>query len=181
MSRPIRLEVDYRGSCACATVCSCRLTHPNVIKIREVFLTPTHLALAMELASHGNLSRKLNNAKCLSVSALSCMCSAKGWGGTSTRNGCPNREIWLRVTAPQLVVVHPEHSCKIQSADTIYCSKSGQPVIKTACKVICGFEVSLHLQLSEKGELCVAAGHLLPAYRRTDRHYNLRASDRHNE
>ncbi|CAK0733351.1 hypothetical protein CVIRNUC_000261 [Coccomyxa viridis] len=37
--------------------------HPNVIKFHEVFLTPTHVALAMELAPNGDLFKKVSNAK----------------------------------------------------------------------------------------------------------------------
>ena len=51
----------------------CRFNHPNVIKFREVFLTPTHVALAMELAPNGDLFKKVRDAKGLSVSPPLCM------------------------------------------------------------------------------------------------------------
>ena len=50
----------------------CRFNHPNVIKFREVFLTPTHVALAMELAPNGDLFKKVRDAKGLPVSPPLC-------------------------------------------------------------------------------------------------------------
>ncbi|CAO2837887.1 unnamed protein product [Amaranthus hypochondriacus] len=38
------------------------LKHPNIIKFREVFLTPTHLAIVMEYAAGGELFNKICNA-----------------------------------------------------------------------------------------------------------------------
>ena len=50
----------------------CRFNHPNVIKFQEVFLTPTHVALAMELAPNGDLFKKVRDAKGLPVSLPLC-------------------------------------------------------------------------------------------------------------
>ncbi|KAM3201263.1 hypothetical protein P3L10_033626 [Capsicum annuum] len=38
------------------------LRHPNIIKFKEVFLTPTHLAIVMEYAAGGELFERIRNA-----------------------------------------------------------------------------------------------------------------------
>lgn len=38
------------------------LRHPNIIRFKEVILTPTHLAIAMEYASGGELFERISNA-----------------------------------------------------------------------------------------------------------------------
>ncbi|BDA51315.1 Serine/threonine-protein kinase SAPK3 [Coccomyxa sp. Obi] len=40
-----------------------RFRHPHIIQFREVFLTPTHLGLAMEVASAGDLFKRVKSCK----------------------------------------------------------------------------------------------------------------------
>ncbi|URD88597.1 serine threonine-protein kinase [Musa troglodytarum] len=42
------------------------LRHPNIIRFKEVILTPTHLAIVMEYTSGGELSERICNAGCFS-------------------------------------------------------------------------------------------------------------------
>lgn len=44
-----------------------RFRHPNIIQFREVFLTPTHLGLAMEFATAGDLFKRVKTCKGLPV------------------------------------------------------------------------------------------------------------------
>ena len=44
-----------------------RFRHPHIIQFREVFLTPTHLGLAMEVATAGDLFKRVKACKGLAV------------------------------------------------------------------------------------------------------------------
>ena len=48
------------------------LRHPNIIRFKEVILTPTHLAIVMEYASGGELFERICNAGRFSEDEVRC-------------------------------------------------------------------------------------------------------------
>jgi serine/threonine protein kinase len=52
------------------------LRHPNIIRFKEVILTPTHLAIVMEYASGGELFERICNAGRFSEDEVPCLSSS---------------------------------------------------------------------------------------------------------
>jgi serine/threonine-protein kinase SRK2 len=48
------------------------LRHPNIIRFKEVILTPTHLAIVMEYAAGGELFERICNAGRFSEDEVNC-------------------------------------------------------------------------------------------------------------
>ena len=68
-------------------ICHSNFCHPHVIQFKETFLTPTHLAIAMEYAPGGDMFQFVKRSSGLKVLILhfySCTCDcASQWKGNA--------------------------------------------------------------------------------------------------
>ena len=58
-------------------ICHSNFCHPHVIQFKEIFLTPTHLAIAMEYAPGGDMFqfvKRSSGLKVLTSQTYSCPC-----------------------------------------------------------------------------------------------------------
>ena len=94
------------------------LTHPYIITLHEVFLTPEHLCIAMEYADGGDLTQFVCNYVTHLVRAAVTI---------SLNSACP--ALWFGSNALPLQLIHRDHSWS--TVMNPHCA--GQPLHSVCC------------------------------------------------